>query len=97
MAMNPLDQAGMPVEDQFRNWSDMNPEPYDKRGAHPYTRTRVILMNGIEVESILFSHQFARHTDNLEIKQKLALSRRVEQQQQKVVNGTATRPRARTP
>ena len=44
-------------------------------------------MNGIEVESIIFSHQFARHTDNLEIKRALALSRRVDQQQQKVVNG----------
>ena len=87
MAMNPLDQKGIGVEDQFRNWSELNVEPYDKRDVHPYTRTRVILMNGIEVESILFSHQFARHTDNIEIKQKLALSRRVEQQQQKVVNG----------
>lgn len=87
MAMNPLDQKGMAVEDQFRSWSEMNPEPYDKREVHPYTRTRVILMNGIEVESIIFSHQFARHTDNLELKQKLAASRRVEQQQQKVVNG----------
>ena len=35
----------------------------------------------------MFSHQFARNTDNLEIKRALALSRRVEAQQQKVVNG----------
>jgi hypothetical protein len=65
----------------------MSAEPYDKHEVHPYTRTRVILMNGIEVESIIFSHQFARHTDNLEIKRALAMSRRVEQQQQKTVNG----------
>src|SRR4028118_1803727 len=44
-------------------------------------------MNGCEVEAITFSHQFARHTDNPEIKQALALSRRVEAQQQKAVNG----------
>src|SRR3546814_16788517 len=44
-------------------------------------------MNGIEVESIMFSHQFARHTDNLEIKRSLALTRRVDAQQQKAVNG----------
>src|SRR3954463_15390778 len=44
-------------------------------------------MNGIEVESIIFSHQFHRMTDNPEIRQKLAMSRRVDQQQQKVVNG----------
>jgi len=43
-------------------------------------------MNGIEAEAVWFSHQFARHTDNLELKQKLALSRRLEQQQQKMVN-----------
>src|SRR3546814_6511880 len=44
-------------------------------------------MNGIEVESIMFSHQFARHTDNLEIKRSLALTCRVDAQQQKAVNG----------
>ena len=87
MAFNPLEEKGIPVEDQFRNWSELNVEPYDKRAVHPYTRTRVILMNGIEVESVMFSHQFARHTDNMEIKQALALNRRIDQQQQKVVNG----------
>jgi len=87
MPFNPLDEQGIPVEDQLRNWSELNVEPYDKREVHPYTRTRVILMNGIEVESVMFSHQFARHTDNLEIKQKLALNRRIDQQQQKAVNG----------
>jgi len=86
MAFNPLEERGIALEDQFRSWNELNTEPYDKYGAEPYTRTRVILMNGVEVESIIFSHQFARHTDNPEIKQHLALSRRVEQQQQKAVN-----------
>jgi hypothetical protein len=85
--MNPLEQPGLPVEDQLRSWNDMNVEPFDKRDVHPYTRTRVILMNGIEVESIIFSHQFSRHTDNPEIRRALALSRRIEAQQQKAVNG----------
>jgi hypothetical protein len=85
--MNPLEEKGIAVEDQFRSWSELNVAPYDKLDVDPYTRTRVILMNGIEVESIMFSHQFARHTDNLEIKRALALSRRVDSQQQKVVNG----------
>src|SRR3546814_15980107 len=35
----------------------------------------------------MFSHKFARHTDNLEIKRSLALTRRVDAQQQKAVNG----------
>jgi hypothetical protein len=80
--MNPLEQPGIPVEDQFRNWSELNVRPFDKNTVEPYTRSRVILMNGIEVESIMFSHQFARHTDNVEIKKALALSRRVDAQQQ---------------
>jgi hypothetical protein len=87
MPLNPLDEPGIPVEEQFRSWSELNVQPYDKREVHPYTRTRVILMNGIEVESIIFSHQFARHTDNPEILRALALGRRVDQQQQRVVNG----------
>jgi hypothetical protein len=85
--MNPLEEKGIPVEEQFRNWRELNVEPFDKYAVDPYTRTRAILMNGIEVESIIFSHQFARNTDNLEIKRALAVSRRAEAQQQKVVNG----------
>jgi hypothetical protein len=85
--MNPLEERGIPLEEQFRNWSELNIEPFDKNEVEPYTRTRVILMNGIEVESVLFSHNFARHTDNVEIKRALALSRRIDAQQQKAVNG----------
>ena len=86
MGFNPLEERGIPIEKQLRNWSELNVEPYDKNEIHPYSRARVILMNGIEVESIMFSHQFARHTDNIDVKRALALTRRVEQQQQKVVN-----------
>src|SRR5690606_27965292 len=42
---------------------------------------------GIEVESILFSHQFARHTDDIDLKRSLAMNRRIDAQQQKAVNG----------
>lgn len=86
MTFNPLTEQGMPVERQLRDWSRLNSQPYDKREVDPYTRCRIILMNGIEVEAAIFSHQFNRHTDIPEVKQKLAMSRRVEQQQQKAVN-----------
>jgi hypothetical protein len=86
MAFNPLEHRGIAVEDQFRDWKRLNSTPYDKMDVDPYTRCRIILMNGIEVESIMFSHQFNRHTDVAEIKQKLAVSRRAEQQQQKAIN-----------
>jgi hypothetical protein len=86
MGFNPLAEKGLPLEKQLRNWSELNVQPYDKDQVDPYTRARVIVMNGIEVESILHSHQFARHTDNPDITKLLALTRRVEQQQQKAVN-----------
>ncbi|HKP12619.1 MAG TPA: hypothetical protein VJZ91_10930 [Blastocatellia bacterium] len=86
MAFNPLAEKGIPIDKQIRNWSELNVQPYDKNTVDPYTRTRVILMNGIEVESVMFSHQFARHTDNPDILRWLAMPRRVEQQQQKAIN-----------
>ena len=86
MGFNPLTERGIPLEKQLRNWSELNVEPYDKDAVHPFTRCRVILMNGIEVEAAMFSHQFARHTRNIDLKRMLAMTRRVEQQQQKTVN-----------
>ena len=83
---NPLEERGIPIDEQLRTWSELNVDPYGKREVDPYTRCRIIAMNGIEVESILFSHQFNRNTDILEVKEKLAQSRRVEQQQQKAIN-----------
>ncbi|MEZ4601024.1 MAG: hypothetical protein R2940_14645 [Syntrophotaleaceae bacterium] len=85
MGFNPLDEKGMPLEKQFTNWSKMNVKPYDKNGIHPYSRCRLILMNGAEFEANWFGHQFARHAD-AEIKRKLALTRRAEQQQQKMIS-----------
>src|SRR3546814_1329226 len=48
MSFNPLAERGIPLERQFRNWSELNVQPYDTRAVHPYTRCRVIAMNGIE-------------------------------------------------
>lgn len=86
MAFNPFQEKGKPIEKQIQSWSKINVKPYNKNTVHPYTRTRGILMNGIEAEAVWFSHQFARHTDDLSLRQKLALSRRLEQQQQKMIN-----------
>ncbi len=86
MAFNPLEQEGIPLEKQIRNWRELNVEPFDADAVHPYTRCRTIVMNGIEVEAVFFSHNFARHTNDTELRRQLALSRYVEAQQQKVVN-----------
>ena len=86
MGFNPFKEKGIPIEKQFRNWSEINTKPYDPKEVDPYTRMRGILMNGIEVEAVMFYHAFHRHCDDLDLKRNLALIRRVEQQEQKMVN-----------
>ncbi|MEN2977729.1 hypothetical protein P7L78_02175 (plasmid) [Tistrella bauzanensis] len=86
MAFNPLKEKGIPLEKQCRDWAELNVEPYKKDAVHPYSRCRGIVMNGIEVEAVMFSHQMARNTLDPEIKKQLSLMRRIEAQQQKVMN-----------
>jgi hypothetical protein len=86
VGFNPLAERGIPLERQLRSWSELNVQPYDTVAVHPYTRCRVIAMNGIEVEAIMNSHQMARRTMDVGLKQKAAMVRRVEQQQQKAIN-----------
>jgi hypothetical protein len=86
MAFNPLEEKGLPLDRQLRNWRELNVRPYDKDSVHPYSRTRGILLNGIEVENVIFSHQMARNTLDPKVKKQLAEMRRIEQQQQKAIN-----------
>ena len=86
MTFNPLQEKGIPIDDQLRNWRELNVEPYDKDQVHPYSRTRGILLNGIEVEAVMFSHQMHRNTLDSDVRKQLAMLRRVEQQQQKAIN-----------
>ncbi|MEU8360150.1 ferritin-like domain-containing protein [Nonomuraea sp. NPDC048882] len=86
MTFNPLRERGIPLDKQLRNWRELNVVPIDPDHADPYTRCRIITMNGIEVEAIMFSHHLARHCPDPEIKQLLARVRYIEAQQQKVVN-----------
>ncbi len=85
-SFNPFKEKGMPIEKQLRSWSELNVKPVDKNTVHPYTRTRIITANGAEMEGVTFSHQFARHTDDMDLKRSVAMSRRIEQQQQKMIN-----------
>ena len=80
--MNPFKEKPICIEKSFQNWQQLYPRPYDKREVDPYTKTRIILMNGTEFEANWFSHQFARHTDDVDLKRELALVREVEKQQQ---------------
>lgn len=86
MSLNPFKERGIAMDKQLRPWSELNVKPYDKHEVHPYTRARIILMNGVEVEGAIFSHQFARNLEDPKLKKQLAMTRRVEQQQQKAIN-----------
>jgi hypothetical protein len=86
MTFNPLEQRGIPLDQQLRNWRELDVVPVDPDHSDPYTKCRIITMNGIEIESIMFSHHFARICPDMEVKRKLAEIRYIEQQQQKVVN-----------
>ena len=83
--MNPFREHADPLTSCLMNWRAMSPRPYDKRTVDPYTRTRVILMNGTEFENVWFSHQFHRNCPDNDLRRSLALIRRSEQQQQKLV------------
>lgn len=84
--MNPFEQNSRPVDDAFTSWKRIYPCSYKKEFADPYTKTRIILMNGTEFEANWFSHQFARHTDNMDLRRDIALTRRVEKQQQMMLS-----------
>ncbi len=83
--MNPFEQTPSPISKSFCDWANLYPNPYNKHEVDPYTKTRVILMNGTEFEAVWFSHHFQRHCPDNDLRRELALVRRVEQQQQKVI------------
>lgn len=84
--MNPFLERPAELEDTLMDWQGMYPLPYDKRSVDPYTRTRIILMNGTEFENNWFSHQFSRNCADNDLRRELALLRRCEQQQQKLLS-----------
>ncbi len=86
MTFNPLEEKGIPLEKQLRSWHDIVKRPFDKHSIDCYSRTRQILMNGIEVEAWNFKHNFARNCADPEVKKIIALSRRIEDMQQTTVN-----------
>ena len=83
--MNPFHEKPKRLEHCLMDWKALSPAPYDKRAVDPYTRCRVILMNGTEFENVWFSHQFSRNCANGDVRRALALIRRSEQQQQKLL------------
>ena len=46
--MNPLEQTTKDIDKYYISLNTIYPKPYKKDETSPYTKTRVILMNGTE-------------------------------------------------
>jgi hypothetical protein len=84
MALDLLNDKGVPLDRQKFTWKDLVRTPYSKLNEDAFSRVRVILMNGIEAESVRFSHAAARMNRDLQLM--LAKIRRIEQHQETLVN-----------
>jgi rubrerythrin len=84
MAFNLFNSKGCAIDQQRFTWRDMATRPISKLDDDAYTRVRVILMNGIETESLRFQHMAARMSR--ELRQSLAKIRRIEQHQATTIN-----------
>lgn len=84
--MNPFLEKPKKIDALFKDWKSIYPKPYNKNEVDPYTKTRIILMNGTEFEAVWFSHNFSRHCPNNELRREIAIIRRSEQQQQKIIS-----------
>jgi rubrerythrin len=84
MALDLLKERGVDLDKQRFTWREMVSPPISKLDDDAFTRVRVILMNGIELEALRFGHAAARMNAALQLP--LARVRRVEQHQATMVN-----------
>ncbi|MDB5932888.1 MAG: hypothetical protein JWQ01_232 [Massilia sp.] len=84
MALNLFDSKGADLDSQRFTWRDMVQKPISKLDDDAFTRVRVILMNGQELEALNFGRMAARF--NADLRLPLAKVRRVEQHQATLVN-----------
>ncbi len=84
MAINLLKDKGIPLERQRMTWKDMVGKPISKLDDDAFTRVRIILMNGVELDSVRTKQVAIRQ--NLEARLPLAELMRVEQHQATTIN-----------
>jgi rubrerythrin len=84
MSLNLYTDKGTSLEKQKFTWKDLVQTPISKLNDDAFTRIRIILMNGIEMEASRFSHACARMNADLQLP--LAKIRRVEQHQATLIN-----------
>ncbi len=82
----PFEEKPRPYIETVFDWDEIYAKPYDKMTIDPYTKARIILMNGIHVEAVMFGHNFHRNCDDNDVRRALAKTRRGEQQEQKRIN-----------
>lgn len=84
--MNPFETPSQPIDSYYMDWAKMYPKSYNKKTTSPFTKTRIILLNGTEFESNWFLHQFARNCNDQSLRKEIAIIRKQEQQQQKRIS-----------
>ena len=86
MTFNPFKEKPRKMDETIMSWNDMFVKPYNKNEVSPYTKVRCILANGTEYEAVWCKHHFNRHYPDNEARRQVALLRRNEQQQQKLIS-----------
>jgi hypothetical protein len=84
MSLDLTSDQGTPLDQQRFTWRELVPRPLSKLDDDAFTRVRVILMNGIEHEKLLFNAAAIRFTE--ELRPALARVMRLEHFQQQMVN-----------
>src|SRR5690242_2992073 len=85
MAIHLFNDKGSPLTKQKFTWKELVQKPISKLDDDAFTRVRVILLNGIELEALRFGHLCGRM--NLDLQLHLARVRRIEQHQATMING----------
>jgi hypothetical protein len=75
---------GIPLEKQTFTWKEFAGYPISKLDDDAFTRVRIILMNGLELDALRTKHFLARFNKDLQLP--LAQIRRVEQHQATLIN-----------
>ena len=89
MSFNPLEEKGIELEEQLRNWKDVVKCPFNKYEVDNYSRVRQIFMNGIEVEAWGFKNLFSRVCNDIDDVKLISQIRRIEDAQQTTINWLA--------
>lgn len=84
MQLDLYDNKGVALDRQRLTWKDMVGKPISKLDDDAFSRVRVILLNGLELDALRLKHIAARF--DRELRLPLAQIRRVEQHQATLVN-----------